>query len=384
MKKNITATLVIFSLIFSITVFAQTTIQGSFISGGISRDYRIYIPAIYNSSVPVPLVFNLHGYGSVNTAQEGYGDFRPIADTANFIVVHPNGTFNGTGQRFWNTFGASSVDDVGFIAALIDTIKTSYNIDENRIYSTGMSNGGFMSYQLACSLSGRITAIASVTGTMIWPFMNSCNAVHPTPVMQIHGTADGTVPYNGSTSFVPVDTLVNYWAEYNDCSLTPAITNVPNANTTDSCTAERQVFNGGTLGSTVELYKVQDGGHSWPGAPVNINVTNMDFSASTEIWRFFRKYKLNELTNEIRNVSTAPFFSVYPNPCADVINIHAISDVIAKNIRVYDILGNEIFLNNLSNENNTIRISTAGWSRGVYLLSIVEGDARYHQRLIKM
>ncbi|UOQ74046.1 hypothetical protein [Hymenobacter cellulosilyticus] len=85
---------------------AQTTVTGSIVSGGITRDYRLYIPASYSASKPVPLLFNLHGYGSSNLEQEFYGDFRPIADTANLLIVHPNGTTDANGSRFWNTFVA--------------------------------------------------------------------------------------------------------------------------------------------------------------------------------------------------------------------------------------------------------------------------------------
>ena len=307
--------LVLLILVFINISSAQTTISGGFIFEGINRTYRIYVPAIYNSNTAVPLVFNLHGYTSNNIAQEFYGDFRPIADTANFILVHPNGTVDGSGNQFWNAFGGTGVNDVGFISALIDTVSASFNIDYNCIYSTGMSNGGFMSYDLACFLSNRIAAVASVTGSMIWPRLNACNTSHPVPVMQIHGTADATVAYNGSASFVPIDSLVRYWAFKNNCSLTPVITPVPNINTTDGCTAENQLFDGGANGSTVELYKVFGGGHSWPGAPINVNVTNMDFSASKEIWRFFRKYKLNVLTSLNNDVAQSAFtYKIYPNP----------------------------------------------------------------------
>lgn len=321
---------------------AQTTVQGSFIHGGIARTYRIYVPAIYNSSVPVPLVLNLHGYGSNNTSQEAYGDFRPIADTANFIIVHPNGTLDGSGNLYWNSFGWSLVDDVGFLSALIDTVSAAYTIDENSIYSTGMSNGGFMSYDLACSLSSRIAAIASVTGSMTPGHKNSCVPLRPVPVMQIHGTADATVPYNGSATMVHIDSLVKFWVQYNNCLPAPAITALPDVNATDGCTAERHLFSGGAMGSTVELYKVNGGGHSWPGAPVNINVTNMDFSASREIWRFFRKYKLSGLTGEEPGPGLSSL-SVFPNPADGIFYLKTENpDGRQPGIKIYNVLGEPV------------------------------------------
>lgn len=305
-------------LLTSTGAFTQTTVDTSFTFDDILRTYRLYIPTTYNPSFPSPLLLNLHGYGSNNLEQELYGDFRPIADTAGFIVALPNGTLDALNNRFWNTFGGSGVDDIGFLSALIDTISEHYYIDINRIYTTGMSNGGFMSYELACSLSDRITAIASVAGSMVWTHLNSCSPLHPMPLMHIHGTADGTIPYNGSILYVPVETLVNHWVQFNNCSPTPIITPVPDIDTTDGCTAEKHLFEGGDMGSTVELYKIIDGGHSWPGAPININITNMDFSASKVIWQFFRQYSLDGLiTNTKDLVSQPPHFTVYPNPSSD-------------------------------------------------------------------
>lgn len=345
MKLKITLSAFLF--IFSITAFSQTTVLDSFIYGGIYRNYRIYTPSIYNGNTAVPLVFNLHGYGSSNSDQEIYGDFRPIADTANFILVHPNGTFDGNNKRFWNTFGGSNVDDIGFISALIDTISKIYNIDTNCIYSTGMSNGGFMSYHLACFLSNRIAAIASVTGSMSHAYFNSCMPTKPTPVMQIHGTLDGTVPYLGNFAFVHIDTLVKYWVNFNNCNTSPMYTLLPDVVPTDGCIAEHFVYQNGTNNSSVELYKIISGGHSWPGAPININITNMDFSASKEIWRFFRQYKLNQLNGaEIKTFSDE--VKVFPNPSFNSFNV-LFNGVDTKKIEVYNSIGALVY-STISNE----------------------------------
>ena len=264
---------------------AQTTVVGTIRSGGLVREYRLYVPAIYTRTTgPVPLLFNLHGYGSNNVQQEAYGDFRPIADTANFLVVHPNGTIDAANKRNWNTFGprGTGIDDVAFISALLDTLATRYRIDPDRVYSTGMSNGGFMSYELACQLSGRIAAIGSVTGSMIASRMSSCAPGRPVPVIEIHGTDDRTVPYTGGTAlnFVAIPTLMAHWVQVNGCNPTPTITAVPNTNTTDGSTAERQVWAGGRNGSSVEHFRIIGGGHTLPGSAFVVGVTNLDISAS--------------------------------------------------------------------------------------------------------
>lgn len=375
------------SLLFfsSAILFSQTTISKNILFNGITRNYRIYIPAIYNSSTPVPLVFNLHGYGSNNIQQEGYGNFRPIADTANFILVHPNGTLDGSSQRYWNCFGTpgTGVNDIGFISALIDTVSKLYSINADRIYSTGMSNGGFMSYDLACGLSNRIAAVASVTGTMIFSHKNWCSPTHPVPVMHIHGTADATVSYNGSTSFVPVDSVVSYWVKRNNCTTTPVITTVPDINTTDGCIAENYLYANGDKGSTVELYKVTNGGHSWPGASVNLNVTNMDFSASVEIWRFFRKYSLNNLTlsnNEIEENKNS--LILYPNPANDFLSIKFSEKIQDTKISIVNILGHSVYEEkNISQDEYMLNISN--WAPGIYFLKLETNGKVFYNKMVK-
>ena len=372
--------LALFSLFLVSAGFAQTTLSGSIKHNGITRTYRIYIPAVYNPATQVPLLFNLHGYGSNNIEQEFYADFRPVADTAGFIIVHPNGTLDGQNIRFWNAFGASTVDDIGFISALIDTLSAGYSIDPNRIYSTGMSNGGFMSYELACALSNRIAAVASVTGSMTYARLNLCNALHPVPVMEIHGTADGTVPYTGSLLFIPVDTLVDFWARFNNCNLIPAITRIPDINVTDGCTAEHYVYNNGDLGSKVELYKIIGGGHTWPGAPMAIGVTNGDFSASVEIWRFLSRYDLVGLTTTRADIGIAqvPAFSVYPNPSQDKFNL-SFADFSEKTISVSDYSGRIIQRYTGYSDNEALKID----ARGIYFITVTSGMQTLTKKVIK-
>lgn len=167
---------------------AQVTVNGSFVHGGITRTYSFYVPASYDPGETVPLVLGLHGLGSSGADFAQYRDFRPIADTANFIMAHPDGS-TLFGQRFWN-YGnvlGSTVDDVGFLEALIDTISAQYAVDPQRVYCIGMSNGSFMSYCLACQ-SDRFAAIGAVTGSMSVGMYDSCSPGHPTPTIHIHGT----------------------------------------------------------------------------------------------------------------------------------------------------------------------------------------------------
>ncbi|NOU48343.1 MAG: T9SS type A sorting domain-containing protein [Bacteroidales bacterium] len=357
---------------------AQTTISGSFMHDGILRNYRAYIPAMYDPAISVPLLFNLHGYGSSNIEQELYGDFRPIADTAGFIIVHPNGTFDNLNNRFWNTFGSSTVDDIGFLSALIDTLGADYNIDQNRIYSTGMSNGGFMSYELASGLSDRIAAIASVAGSMVYSHFNSCNPLHPMPVLEIHGTADGTVPFEGNTLMVPIDTLLAFWVQYNHCSLIPTITPMPDIDPTDGCTAEHHVYEGGDSGSRVELFKIVGGAHTWPGSAYIIDVTNMDISASVEIWRFFRQYDLNGIVTGIeKETSQLPTFTIFPNPGHGNFTIE-FDDNSEKQITVTNLLGQVV----MQFACNSVKSDFSLENIGVYVIAVKSNDKIRTKRLI--
>lgn len=187
--------------VFPLASVAQQTINGTITHDGMQRSYILYLPKSYAGNVPFPLVFNFHGYTSNAQAQMNYGDFRPVADTGNFLVVHPQGTlFNG--NTHWNVGGwtlGSQTDDVDFTRVLIDSLSANYNIDMDRVYATGMSNGGFLSYLLGCQLSSKIAAVASVTGSMTPQTFSPCNPGHPMPSLQIHGTIDDVIPYGGNS-----------------------------------------------------------------------------------------------------------------------------------------------------------------------------------------
>ena len=131
--------------------FAQQTISGTMLHDNLQRQYILYTPASYDANTPVPLVFCFHGYGSANINIKYYSNFTSIADTAGFIIVFPQGRQDTSGKTHWNVgFGGSVVNDLGFVEILLDTISNQYNIDLTRVYSTGMSNGGYLSILLAC------------------------------------------------------------------------------------------------------------------------------------------------------------------------------------------------------------------------------------------
>ncbi|MCI1265749.1 MAG: hypothetical protein LKG19_04170 [Saprospiraceae bacterium] len=373
---------IIFSLILILNGFiaqGQTNITKTIIHDSITRDYKIYIPKIYNPNTLTPLVFNLHGYASNNVQQEFYGDFRPIADTANFIIVHPNGTKDPLGNQFWNVgFFPSSINDVGFIEALIDTISLLYSVDPTRIYSTGMSNGGFMSHELACQ-STRFAAIASVAGSMTKLRNFQCRPSKLIPILQIHGTADSTVPYLGTVSFLPIDTLIKFWATQLSCESKPnEINSFPDINRNDGSTAIQYKYNKCLVNNKVELIKVENGAHTWPGAIFNIGVTCQDFSASKEIWRFFSQSKL-QTTTEL-NASNFEF-NLLSNPVYHELIIKIPSDD-PYTICILDFVGRN---HGCFTVNNTFQktIPIEELEAGCYILNIRNGRVQKNLTFIK-
>jgi len=365
----------LFLICFSLSAtlcLGQQTINDTITHDGLQRSYILYVPASYSPGNPAPLVINFHGYTSNATQQMLYGDFRMIADTAGFLLVHPMGTLDFQGNTYFNANWGGTVDDIGFTAALIDSLASEYNVDLNRVYSTGMSNGGFMSYTLACELSNRIAAIASVTGTMNTNQTQSCTPQHPMPIMEIHGTADGTVPYNGSPGIMEsIDNTLNYWVGFNQSDALAIVTNVPDIDISDGCTAEHHIYKNGVNGVEVEHYKIINGAHTWPGAPVVIGTTNYDIDASSKIWEFFAKYDINGtigLTGIDQLNKNKLEVKIYPSPARDIVTIKW-NEANITSIRVLNTLGVEVSYLDV-NEQSSTTISIQDWSNGMYFMEV--------------
>ena len=336
--------------------FSQQTINASITHDGIQRDYILYIPELYDGSTAVPLVLNFHGYGSNAAQQMFYGDFRDIADTEGFLLVHPEGT-TLIGNQFWNVGFpglSSTIDDVGFTEALIDELATLYTIDLDRVYATGMSNGGFMSFLLACQLSEKIAAVASVTGSMTQDTFDDCNAQLPTPVLQIHGTEDDVVLYNENNLSLPIPDVISYWVDHNNCETTPTTTTLPDLDVSDGSTIEHSVYEDGDNGITTEHMKVIGGGHTWPGSVLNSAGTNQDIDASMEIWLFFSRYDINGLlsTDDYENRHV----SIYPNPTQSKINL-SLNYAKEVHYKLFSPLGKQLMTGTITSSNEEIDIS---------------------------
>jgi polyhydroxybutyrate depolymerase len=356
--------------------FAQgVTVIDSLISGGLKRKFRIYVPAVYSPSKPAPLVLDLHGYTSNAIQQQFYSNFMPIADTAGFITAYPEGTTT-FGGPFWNAGLAALPNDVQFMNDLMTYCQAKYNIDDKRIYSCGMSNGAIMSYYLACNAPNRITAIASVAGTMFNSW-STCIPNRAFPILVIHGDADATVPYSGDATFAPVDSVIKKWVKHNFCSPSPTTFTVPNINSADNSYVVNYKYSGGTNGSSVELFKIFGGSHSWPGAFSIFQNTNQDISASKEIWRFFRQYKLNQFISNVgfSEKSTQSTPGVYPNPATDFVHFENLAGA---QYKIFTIYGQQVAADQSS---ETLDIS--GLLKGMYLIKLIKENTITTIKLIK-
>ena len=270
--------------------------------GDRKRSYLVHIPECYDPDKPMPVVLALHGAGMNGSMMVGFCGLNKTSDAKGFIAVYPSGTGAGPFMT-WNAGGLigklheGRVDDVVFIGALLDELETLVNVDKNRVYACGMSNGGMMCYRLALELSNRIAAIAAVAGTMA---IDESEPERPVPVMHFHGTKDTIVPYGPPFGKVPpmirlkgVQETVDIWVKLDGCRKSPGTDTLSKEG--DKTPVTRQVYGGGKNGSEVVLVTIEGGGHTWPGRqpPVAfLGKAAKNISANELIWDFFQKHPL--------------------------------------------------------------------------------------------
>lgn len=342
----------------SVAVNGQTVVDSLLTADGY-RTYRIHTPPGFSTAEHLPMVLNLHGVGSNSAQQEVYSGMNDVADTARFVVVYPDGVNNS-----WN-LGLGTVDEYGFFTALLDTLAITHGINEDRIYACGMSQGGFMSFVLACSLYDRIAAIASVAGSMAPGLDLFCTPNRPVPVMMIHGTADGIVPFTGGFQNLAVPVVIDFWVAHDSCNPVPVISQIPNNITWDLCTAEREDYLNGDSGSDVALIRVVDGGHTWPGSSIPLGVTNQDFSASQAIWEFFDGYDIGGALAVPVSLSGTPNAMLIPSLFNDRTELRHDGNGILS-VTVTDALGHLIVRSSWSQGERQV-FDTSAWPSGTYL-----------------
>jgi polyhydroxybutyrate depolymerase len=361
-----------FTLILAISLSAITLFPQdySFTWDGLERTYNVHLPTGYTPDLSYPLVINMHGLGSNAFQQELYSRFSELADEEGIVVVYPNG-FN----NLWNVFSASGVDDVGFLSALIDTMAFHYSIDLNRVYATGMSMGGYMSHRLACQLEERIAAIASVTGLLAF---SPCVPSRNMPILQIHGTDDGVVPYSG------VQGTIDHWTDWNDCPDDPEVVNLPDIDTTDQSTVTVSSWFPCNDSVEVMLYTINGGDHTWPGSPPIIGVTNQDIDANVEIWNFFMNYTVLGPTDVEENPGMEPkTFGIFPNPARESVVIWPPEEDmgIEWTLNIFEITGRAVF-GKLLGKGDRFTISLGQMPPGIYIFELTGGSKAIRKKVI--
>lgn len=194
---------------------------------GGDRPVTVHVPPGYVAGVAAPLVILLHGYSASGALQDLYFGFTALSDARGFLYAHPDGLVDAEGQRYWNAtdaccdFGGTNVDDSAYLSSLITRIQARYTVDPKRVFVVGHSNGGFMSYRMACDHSDQIAAIASLAGAM-FSDVAKCAAASPVSVLEIHGTADTDVVYEGAESdgraYPGAKATVATWATLDGCN----------------------------------------------------------------------------------------------------------------------------------------------------------------------
>ncbi len=306
--KNIPAIVCLILLLpaFAYRISPQTRVMPF---DGIQRTYILNVPSSYDGVKAVPLLLALHGYSSTAERSRNGWDLDALSEIKGFIVAYPNALAYPT-YPMWNAGGlydlwSDHTDDVGFIAALLDTLLRNYRIDAAKIYVTGHSNGSFMTYRIAAELSNTVAAVAPVAGQMV---LQDCNPERPVPVIHFHALNDNSVLYNGvhisGMTVPPVEDVIALWAEKNGCS--------QRADT---------VYNqNGVLGrqwsspdhsGDVALYTTSTGGHTW------LKEANSGLAMNQVMWTFFEAHPMKQ--SGVQDAwsgkpSDAILSGNYPNP----------------------------------------------------------------------
>ena len=277
---------------------------------GRKRSFSLHVPAGHSVGA-LPLVIVLHGGGGTarGMRQQTRGKLDELSDRDGFVVAYPDGV-----GKHWNDgrlpgedeASREHVDDVAFLAAMIDAVGRELSIDPKRVFATGISNGGMMSYRLACDLSARIAAIAPVVASMSPVVVEGCHPGRPVPVLAINGTSDPLVPWEGGQvhfgakmlgEVLPVRKTVEHWARLDSCHSPPVDRDLPDRDPSDGVRAHVHEWGGCAPGADVVLYELEGGGHTWPGGEQYLPSTVVgpvcrDFDASEVAWEFFQRHPM--------------------------------------------------------------------------------------------
>ena len=281
-------------LIAAVAYLLLNHTNGSIVSLGEKRSYLLYVPKSYDPARATPLVISIHGFAEWPAHQAQMTHWNRLAEQDGFIVVYPSGTSFPKRWRTQIAPGTEANPEVTFVSDLIDKLAGKYNIDPERIYANGLSNGGGVTFALSCTLSHRIAAFGPVAAAVTLP-VDWCPDPRPAPMIAFHGTADRFTPYDGAKVWlapepfpsIPVWTAA--WARRNRCAPTP----VESAAAAD---VTRLEYTNCADEAAVVLYTIKGGGHTWPGGqPMPewlVGRTSRGVDATRQMWAFFRDHPL--------------------------------------------------------------------------------------------
>jgi polyhydroxybutyrate depolymerase len=272
---------------------------------GRDRTYSYHVPPSYDGTRAVPLVLALHGRLGQGSGEERLSHLDKISDERGFLVVYPDGLDRSWADgRGGTPSDHKGVDDVKFLASLIDQMETEYKVDRSRIYATGMSNGGFMTGRLACELSSRIAAVAIVAASLSEAVAASCHPEVPVSVLVLQGTEDPLVPLSGGALgrktaggvVLSHEATVEKFAKLDRCPAPPKKEHIADR-AGDGTSIDTAIYSGCAAGSEVRSYVVNGGGHAWPGGmqylpAAIIGKTSKNLETSEVIWEFFSRHTL--------------------------------------------------------------------------------------------
>ena len=329
---------------------------------GVEREYLVRTPANHDGSLPV--LFFLHGLGDNITSCDQEFHFGQIAEEFGWAIVIPQARNQGIGTM-WNAgLMSSTIDDAGFLMALLDSLTVQYQLDPDSVFFSGFSMGGFMTHRMAIMHGDRITACAPVSG-LITNVDAAQTPVAPVRMLHIHGTNDNVVGYNGSSSAfgmtlgLGVDAILDYWQNANGCTGEPVIDTLPDLKN-DGLRFIRYTYNYGT---ELQHLKVVGGTHNWYDADHN------DVGYKEVIYEFFTGHSL---PSSIPDRKTG-CLQVWPNPTNGVLNIQT-TDSDFLGIQVFDVYGKMVdALGRCDSPKQTAQINMSRFPDGVYFVQTGNG-----------
>lgn len=312
MTRPITSLLVALLGFSTIALFAASRGQRlppgdskeTIVVGRTTREYILQVPPGLESWNKVPLVLVFHGGGGHASSMPKFSGFDKLAGNPHnlFIAAYPESL-----NKSWNdSRGLSPADDVAFIRALIAKLEAELPVDPHRIYATGISNGGFFSNRLACELSDQLAAVASVAATMPTTLPPNCHPTRPISILYMNGTNDPLVPVNGGRvgeklglkrgDCISLNDAVNFWVRANQTSEQPLSESLPDR-VSDGTHIEKDIYPAGKDGTQVVVYRVEGGGHTWPGGSqylpqLVVGKVSHQIDGTQVIWDFFRSQRL--------------------------------------------------------------------------------------------